>query len=102
MRIIWQSQMNEFRVALTDHALDDLKDIPKEAIGQIHRDLRILELSPFPSGTRTKRLRAFRPPVYRLRSGQYRVLYRIQEDTVAILRVIDQKVLERIMKRLRI
>ncbi|NIN01693.1 MAG: type II toxin-antitoxin system RelE/ParE family toxin [candidate division Zixibacteria bacterium] len=94
--------MNKFRVVLTDHAVNDLKDIPKQARTQIHEDLTALEAKPFPSGTHIKRLRGFRPPVYRLRSGNFRVLYRIQGDTVAILRVIDRKLLERIIKRLKI
>ena len=94
--------MSKFRVVLTDHALDDLKDISKEARVQIHQDLKALESSPFPSGTQIKRLKTFRPPVYRLRSGDYRVLYRIQGDTVTILRIIARKVLERIIKRLKI
>jgi mRNA-degrading endonuclease RelE of RelBE toxin-antitoxin system len=94
--------MNKFRVVLTNYALDDLKPISRETRVQIHRDLRALGVNPFPSGTQIKRLRAFRPPVYRLRSGHYRVLFRIQGDNVAILRVIDRKVLERIIKRLKI
>ncbi|NIS69870.1 MAG: type II toxin-antitoxin system RelE/ParE family toxin [Proteobacteria bacterium] len=94
--------MNKFRVVLTDRAVNDLKDIPREARTQINENLRGLEAKPFASGIHIKRLRGFRPPVYRLRSGNFRVLYRIQGDTVAILRVIDPKRLERIIKRLKI
>ena len=92
--------MNKFRVTLTEHAIFDLKDIPKELQDQIHRDLRNLESAPFPSGTYIKRLKGFRPPVYRLRSGNFRILYHIQESTVTILRVIDRKLLDRAIKRL--
>jgi len=94
--------MNKFNVTLTEHAIGDLKDIPKELREQIHRDLRNLESTPFPSGTYIKRLKGFRPPVYRLRSGDFRVLYHIQENSVIILRVIDRKLLERAIKRLKI
>ena len=94
--------MNKFNVTLTEHAIGDLKDIPKELRDQIHRDLRNLESTPFPSGTYIKRLKGFRPPVYRLRSGDFRVLYHIQENSVIILRVIDRKLLERAIKRLKI
>ena len=99
---IWQSEMNKFQVALTEHAIDDLKGISKELREQIHRDLKALEISPYPSGTYIKRLRGFRPPVYRLRSGNFRILYHIREDNVTILRVIDRKLLERAIKRLKI
>ena len=94
--------MNKFNVTLTEHAIGDLKDIPKELREQIHRDLRNLESTPFPSGTYIKRLKGFRPPVYRLRSGDFRVLYHIQENSVIILRVIDRRLLERAIKRLKI
>jgi mRNA interferase RelE/StbE len=92
--------MNKFQVALTEHAIVDLKNIPEKLRDQIHRDLRNLESAPFPSGTYIKRLRGFRPPVYRLRSGNFRILYHIQENSVTILRVIDRKLLDRAIKRL--
>ena len=94
--------MNKFQVTLTEHAIVDLKDIYKELRDQIHRDLRDLESAPFPSGTHIKRLRGFRPLVYRLRSGNFRILYHIRENNVMILRVIDRKLLERAIRRLRI
>jgi mRNA-degrading endonuclease RelE of RelBE toxin-antitoxin system len=94
--------MNKFQVVLAEHAVVDLKDIPRELRDQIHRDLRNLESAPFPSGTHIKRLKGFRPPVYRLRSGNFRILYHIQEGSVTILRVIDRKLLDRAIKRLAI
>jgi mRNA-degrading endonuclease RelE of RelBE toxin-antitoxin system len=93
--------VNKFQVNLTEHATDDLKDISKEFRDKIHQDLKTLESAPFPSATYIKRLRRFRPPVYRLRSGDFRVLYHIQGDNVTILRVIDRKLLERVLKRLK-
>jgi mRNA interferase RelE/StbE len=92
--------MNRFQVVLTQHAIADLEDVPKELKEQIHRDLKTLQTSPLPSGTQIKRLKGFRPPVYRLRSGDYRVLYQIRGDVVNVLRVIDRKLLERVIKRL--
>lgn len=92
--------MNRFQVTLTEHAIADLGEIPKEIREQVQRDLKTLQASPFPLGTRIKRLKGFRPPIYRLRSGDFRVLYRIMEDKVTVLRVIDRKLLERIIKRL--
>jgi mRNA interferase RelE/StbE len=93
--------MNNFQVTLTEHAVADLKDIPKEFRDNIHQDLRKLQSAPFPSAAYIKRLRGFKPPVYRLRSGNFRILYHIQGDFVTILRVIDRKLLERVIKRLK-
>jgi mRNA interferase RelE/StbE len=93
--------MNKFIVNLTEHATSDLKDIPKELRDRIHQDIKALESGPFPSGSHIKRLRGFRPPVYRLRSGDFRILYHIQQNIVMILRVIDRKLLERVLRRLK-
>jgi len=94
--------MNKFHVVLTDHAISDLKGIAKNLRDQIHQDLKTLEFTPFPTGNLIKRLKGFRPPVYRLRSGDFRVLYHIGEETVTILSLIDRKELERAIKRLKI
>jgi mRNA-degrading endonuclease RelE of RelBE toxin-antitoxin system len=93
--------MNKFQVNLTEHATGDLKYILKQLRDKIHQELKALESGPFPSGTAIKRLRGFKPPVYRLRSRDFRVLYHVQGNTVTILRVIDRKLLERALKRLR-
>ena len=92
--------MNRFQVLLTEHAVADLEGVSKEIRQQIQRDLKTLQTSPLPSGIQIKRLKGFRPPIYRLRSGDFRVLYRIREDKVTVLRVIDRKLLERVIKRL--
>jgi mRNA interferase RelE/StbE len=92
--------MNRSQVVLTDHAIADLEEVSREIRKQIQRDLKTLQTSPLPSGTQIKRLRGFRPPIYRLRSGDYRVLYHIREDRVTVLRMIDRKLLERVIKRL--
>jgi mRNA-degrading endonuclease RelE of RelBE toxin-antitoxin system len=94
--------MNKFQVSLTEHAANDLKDISKEIRNQVLQDLKALEISPFPSGTHIKRLKGFRPPLCRLRSGDFRILFYIQGDMVTMLRVIDRKLLERVLKRLKI
>jgi len=92
--------MNRFQVVLTEHAIADLEEVSQELREQIQRDLKTLQTSPLPSGTQIKRLKGFRPPIYRLQSGDFRVLYRIREDRVTVLRVIDRKLLERVIKRL--
>ncbi|MFB3886390.1 MAG: type II toxin-antitoxin system RelE/ParE family toxin [Thermodesulfobacteriota bacterium] len=94
--------MDRFRVALTEHAIADLKNIPEELRNQVHQDLHSLESAPFPSGKRIKRLKGFRPAVYRLRSGDFRVLYHIKGEIITVLRVIDKKLLERVIRRLRL
>ena len=94
--------MNKFQVVLTQNAIVDLEEVSKELREKIHRDLKTLQTRPLPSGTQIKRLRGFRPAVYRLRSGAFRVLYHIRGEVVTILRVIDRKFLKRVIKRLKL
>ena len=87
---------------MTQAAADDLEDIPDKLREQIISDIRSLSINPFPSKSGIKKLKGFKPPLYRLRSGDYRVLYRIESNTVTIMRAIDRKELERIIKRLKL
>jgi mRNA-degrading endonuclease RelE of RelBE toxin-antitoxin system len=87
---------------MTAHAIGDLNGLPKEHRDQVHQDLKILPLNPFPHGTAIKRLKGFHLPVYRFRSGDYRVLYTIRGKEIIILRVINRKILEREIKRLKL
>ncbi len=93
--------MNKLKVILTAHAISDLKELPQDYRNQAHQDLKILPLNPFPHGTTIKHLKGLRPPVYRLRSGDYRVLCSIRRKEIIVLRVIDRKILERETKRLK-
>lgn len=61
----------------------------------------MLEGDPIGAPPRVKRLRGFGSPLYRLRSGDYRVLYRVEADLVTVMRIIDRKDLERELRRLR-
>ena len=94
--------MTEYRVVLTDHAITDLKAISKSFRSKLHGDLNILQTSPHAHGKKIKRLKGFKPPIYRLRSGNYRVLYEIEENIVNVLRVINRKLLERAIKGLKL
>ena len=87
---------------MTQAATDDLEDIPDKLREQIISDIRSLSINPFPSRSGIKKLKGFKPPLYRLRSGDYRALYRIESNTVTIMRAIDRKELERIIKRLKL
>lgn len=94
--------MDMFNVHITRAAVDDLDGIPEELRRQIISDIKFLSTSHFPSGSNIKKLKGFKPPLYRLRSGGYRVLYRIQSNNVMIMRVINRRDLERIIKRIKL
>lgn len=61
-----------------------------------------LETNPLPFGkSRIKKLTGYKPPLYRLRSGDYRAYYRITPDAVVVLAVTNKKDSEKILKKLK-
>ena len=93
--------MIQFRVQLTRVAAKDLDALDTVVRAAVVADLAKLSESPIDRPPRVKRLKGFKQPLYRLRSGDHRVVYRIDERLVTILRVIDRKVLERSLRKLR-
>jgi len=74
--------------------------LPAEDRSQISEDLVALKTSPYGRPPRIKRLRGFAFPLYRLRCGTYRVLYRVDAATVTVMRAIDRKDLDRTLRQL--
>ncbi len=93
--------MSPFAVQLTRVAVRDLDRLPSSDRDQVGPALRALEKNPVGSPPRIKRLKGFSFLLYRLRSGEYRVLYRVDEALVTVMRVINRKDLERTLRRLR-
>lgn len=92
--------MPDFAVVLTDHAAADLDALPIRVRLQIGQDIASLTRDPLPPRPGTKKLKGYRPPLYRLRAGDYRVLYRVAGKTVTIIRVIARRDLERALDSL--
>lgn len=93
--------MRSIRLQLTESAADDLDLISEDQREKILKDVRILSSSSRSSQTNIKKLKGFKPPLYRLRSGDYRVLYQVLGDRVIIMRVINRRDLDRIIKRIK-
>jgi len=90
----------KFEIQLTSSAVDDLDCIPEISKKKIIPSIKKLSTAPFSPGPKIKKLKGFKPPIFRMRSGDFRVIYRVHDRTIVILRVIDRKDLERIIKRL--
>jgi mRNA-degrading endonuclease RelE of RelBE toxin-antitoxin system len=93
--------VTRFRVQLTRVAAKDLDALDEVVREAVVADLARLSESPIDRPPRVKRLKGFRHPLYRVRSGDHRIVYRIDETLVTILRVIDRRVLERSLRSLR-
>ena len=92
--------MKKFNTILTYSAIEDLNLISETQRKKIIVAISKLSSDPFASGPNIKKLKAFKPPLYRMRSGDYRVIYNIKEKTISILRVIERKHLDKVIKRL--
>lgn len=67
---------------------------------EIEKEIRTLEDFPYPMGKRIKKIVGSKLPLYRLKVGDYRVIYEIVKREIPILRVIHRKDLEKIIKNL--
>ena len=94
--------MKIFDIQLTYSAAEDLDCIPKDRRKKIVALIKKFSSDPFTSGAQIKKLKGFRPPLYRIRSGDYRILNRTQQKTITIMRVIDRKDLDRVIKGLKL
>jgi len=75
-------------VKIDDKAIKDLTKIHKAEVNKIFS--KIEELEKFPQVPNLKKLTNFHPP-YRLRVGNYRVLFDIVNDKITVYRVKHRK-----------
>jgi mRNA-degrading endonuclease RelE of RelBE toxin-antitoxin system len=92
-----------FNVIFSPSAQRDIERLESGIALQLIKDIKTyLETSPLPFGKpRIKKLTGYGPPLYRLRSGDFRAYYRILSKEVMILAVTNKKDSEKILKKLR-
>jgi mRNA interferase RelE/StbE len=76
-----------FSIELKDRAIKDLKSIPKQDAQKIVQKVKALENGL--SGD-VKRLTNFTPE-YRMRVGDYRVLFEVEESMITVYRIKHRK-----------
>ncbi|MCI5142577.1 MAG: type II toxin-antitoxin system RelE/ParE family toxin [Candidatus Electrothrix sp. ATG1] len=76
------------KVNIRKSAIKDLKKINQNDRRKIHS--KISALSEFPNTSNIKKLTNFEP-AYRLRVGNYRILFDVSEDSIEIGRVLHRK-----------
>jgi len=70
---------------------NQLLAIPKEYVVQILEKVEVLRADPKPHGNLKRKLHGYRGNVYRLRSGDYRIIYTYDDGWVALLGVDARK-----------
>jgi mRNA-degrading endonuclease RelE of RelBE toxin-antitoxin system len=92
-----------FRVEVTAHAQRDLAGLPPKQRLRVLEKIQIPRESPFSKGKVIRRLRVRTKAgeaLYRLRAGDYRIIYLIKEEQVFILMVVHRKDFDRAIKEL--
>jgi mRNA-degrading endonuclease RelE of RelBE toxin-antitoxin system len=96
-------EANRFEVIFSPPAQREMEGLAINVALQLARDIKsYLETWPFPFGKkRIKKLTGFIPPLYRLRSGDFRIYYRVLSKEVVLLAVTHKKDSEKFLKKLR-
>jgi mRNA interferase RelE/StbE len=83
----------KFNVSISTSALNELYSLEKQIIERIKSALKELEEDPFRARAKAdiKKLKRFREPeMFRLRAGDYRVIYTIEGKEVKVTHVIKR------------
>jgi mRNA interferase RelE/StbE len=76
------------KLEIRKSAIKDLKNIPEPFKSKIHN--KIQDLTNFPNIQHIKKLTNFEP-AYRLRVGNYRILFDVLNDVIIIGRVLHRQ-----------
>ena len=76
------------KINIRKSAIKDLNKIAKEKREVIHS--KIFELTEFPNLSNIKKLTHFEP-AYRLRVGDYRILFDVSDNQIVIGRILHRK-----------
>lgn len=92
-----------FKVIFSPSAFRDIEGFETDKALQLVNDIKkYLEASPLPIGkTRIKKLTGFAPPLFRLRSGDFRAYYRIISKGIVILAITHKKDSGKLLKKFR-
>jgi mRNA interferase RelE/StbE len=73
----------KYQVEISESAEKFLENIPKRDRLRIIEKIDNLELEPLPQGS--IKLHGYKESLYRIRSGNYRVVYTIKKDVLIVL-----------------
>ena len=91
-----------FEVTLPDAVRDQLSHFPRDVRQRIARGIKTLQDFPFPHGNTIRRVQGTNKPIYRLRIGDYCVVYHLDvvRKQVIVLTVVHRQRLERVLRTL--
>jgi mRNA-degrading endonuclease RelE of RelBE toxin-antitoxin system len=78
------------QVFLSEHAQHDLDGFSDKIVKQILADCTRLAEDSIPDGKRIKKLQGFKEKLFRLRAGDYRVVFKRSGSRIDIVRVFSK------------
>ncbi len=85
--------MTKFDIAIANSALTELKNINKRTASRILSSIKELEEDPFRTRPKAdiKKLKGVsNPDMYRLRVGDFRIVYTIEKNSVKITHILQR------------
>ena len=79
-----------YEVFLSEKAQRDLDAFPNRIREQILADCTRLGKDPVPDGKRIKKLQGYKVNIYRLRAGDYRVVFTRSGTRIHIVRILSK------------
>jgi mRNA-degrading endonuclease RelE of RelBE toxin-antitoxin system len=79
-----------YEVFLSEKAQRDLDSFPNRIRNQILADCTRLGKHPVPDGKRIKKLQGYKVNIYRLRAGDYRVVFTRSGTRIDIVRILSK------------
>jgi len=91
----------KFQVQVTHQAQKDLRRLPADRRYALLGNLKRLEEDPMPDGDVIKAIAADPTgTLRRLRVGEYRVFFEVEENVVFVLRCVQRQALEKAIRQL--
>jgi mRNA interferase RelE/StbE len=84
----------KYKVGFTDKSISDMDDIPDDDFERIHKACKRLEDNPLPDGKHIKKLKGYKD-LYRIRIGDYRVVFQWKGKDVTVIRVLTRQDFEK-------
>lgn len=92
--------MKQWNFQFSPRAIKDLHILPKNIQKDILNDLESLTFSISPSTSNNIKKIKTKNNYYRYRSGDYRIIFKIINHNIQVLRIINRKGLEKILSQL--
>ena len=74
-----------YNVVIKNQALKQLEKLPLKTLEAIHAKILLLEINPRPDGCKKLKSFAGAVSIYRVRVGDYRVIYTVEDNVLTVI-----------------